>query len=239
MIDAILYKDIVKAVNNQFLDKPKRIAFFDGVSPASSKAMADVNEKIKKKSLVAVLFCNPNSQFCKDEILESLSYFHHRSKEHIDIFCCGYGAYWPEDKYPDLKTVTRIDGVEWSYSDNSFVAALEDFESKTKWRYSGENELLLLDVSPSIESDELNINSALVCNLEQMKKDGAFSSVRALFESIIRYSANNGEGDAWGFSDQKGIEVASSFLKDSILGLLPKTLQSSYRKAENYAIKQI
>ncbi|MDO6650732.1 hypothetical protein Q4540_19810 [Pseudoalteromonas carrageenovora] len=239
MIDAILYKDIVKAVNNQFSDKPKRIAFFDGVGPASSKAMADVNAKIKKKSLVAVLFCNPNSQFCKDEILESLSYFHHRSKEHIDIFCCGYGAYWPENKYLDLKTVTRIDGVEWSYSDHSFVAALEDFESKTKWRYSGENELLLLDVSPSVEPDELNINSALVCNLEQMKKDGAFSSVRALFESIIRYSANNGEGDAWGFSDQKGIEVASSFLKDSILGLLPKTLQSSYRKAENYAIKQI
>lgn len=239
MIDAILYRDIVKAVNNQFLDKPKRIAFFDGVSPASSKAMADVNAKIKKKSLVAVLFCNPNSQFCKDEILESLNYFHHRSKDHIDIFCCGYGAYWPEDKYSDLKTVTHIDGVDWSYSDNSFVAALEDFENKTTWRYSGENELLLLDVSPSVEPDELNINSALVCNLEQMKKDDAFSSVRALFESIIRYSANNGEGDTWGFSDQKGIESASSFLKDFILGLLPKDVQSYYRKAGHYAIRQI
>lgn len=239
MIDAILYKDIVKAVNSQFLDRPKRIAFFDGVSPASSKAVADVNEKIKNKSLVAVLFCNPNSQFCKHEILESLSYFHHRSKEHIDIFCCGYGAYWPEDKYPDLKTVTRIDGVDWSYSDSSFVAALEEFESKTKWRYSGENELLLLDVSPSGDPDELNINSALVCNLEKMKKDGAFSSVRALLESIIRYSANNGEGGAWGFSDQKGVEFSSSFLKDAILGLLPKPLQSSYRKAENYAVRQI
>lgn len=93
MIDSILYRDIVKAVNNQFSERPKRIAFFDGVSPASSKAMADVNAKIRKKSLVAVLFCNPNSQFCRSEILESLSYSHHRSKEHIDIFCYGYGAY--------------------------------------------------------------------------------------------------------------------------------------------------
>ncbi|WP_155903104.1 hypothetical protein [Marinobacter gelidimuriae] len=116
---------------------------------------------------------------------------------------------------------------------------MEDFESKTKWRYSGENELLLLDVSPSSDPDELNINSALVCNLEQMKKDGAFSSVRALFESIIRYAASDDAVGAWGFSDQKGIEVASSFLKDAILGLLPKPLQSSYRKAENFAIKQI
>lgn len=239
MIDAILYKDIVKVVNSQFLGKSKRIAFFDGVSPASSKAMADVNSKIKKKSLVAILFCNPNSQFCKNEILESLSYFHHQSKEHINIFCCGYGAYWPKDKYPDLKKVTSIDGVDWSYSDNSFVAALEDFESKTKWRYSGENELLLLEVSPSSEPNELNINSTLVCNLEQMKKDGAFSSVRALFESIIRYSVNNDEGGTWGFSDQKGCEVATSFLKDAILGLLPKPLQNSYRKAESYAVRQI
>lgn len=238
MIDAILYKDIVKAVNNQFLEHPKRIAFFDGVSPASSKAMADINAKTLKRSLAAVLFCNPNSQFCKSEILESLSYFHHRSKEHIDIFCCGYGAYWPQDKYPDLKVVTNIDGVNWSYSDNSFVAALEGFESKTKWRYSGENELLLLDVSPSSDPDELNINSALVCNLEQMKKDEAFTSVRALFESIIRYAAND-KGGAWGFSDQKGMDVASSFLKDAFLGLLPKSLQSSYRKAESYAVKQI
>ncbi|MCS6160744.1 hypothetical protein [Shewanella baltica] len=239
MIDAILYRDIVKAVNNQFSERPKRMAFFDGVTPASSKAMADINAKIRKKSLVAVLFCNPNSQFCRGEILDSLSYFHHRSKEHIDIFCCGYGAYWPENKYPDLKVVTTIDGADWSYSDSSFVAALEDFESKTKWRYSGENELLLLDVSPSTNPDDLNINSAIVCNLEQMKKDGAFSSVRALFESIIRYAASDKAGDAWGFSDQKGIEVASSFLKDAILGLLPKPLQSSYLKAENFAIKQI
>ncbi|SFO98075.1 hypothetical protein SAMN05216601_10458 [Ectopseudomonas composti] len=238
MIDAILYKDIVKAVNNQFSERPKRIAFFDGVSPASSKAMADINAKTHKRSLVAVLFCNPNSQFCKSEILESLSYFHHRSKEHIDIFCCGYGAYWPQNKYPDLKVVTNIDGADWSYSDNSFVAALEDFEGKTKWRYSGENELLLLDVSPSSDPDELNINSALVCNLEQMKKDEAFTSVRALFESIIRYAAND-KGSAWDFSDQKGMEVASSFLKDAFLGLLPKSLQSSYRKAESYAVKQI
>ena len=238
MIDAILYRDIVKAVNNQFLEQPKRMAFFDSVSPAPSKAMADINAKTRKRSLVAVLFCNPNSQFCKSEILESLSYFHHRSKEHIDIFCCGYGAYWPQDKYPDLKVVTNIDGVNWSYSDNSFVAALEDFESKTKWRYSGENELLLLDVSPSSDPDELSINSALVCNLEQMKKDEAFTSVRALFESIIRYAAND-KGSAWGFSDQKGMDVASSFLKDAFLGLLPKSLQSSYRKAESYAVKQI
>lgn len=110
MIDAILYKDIVKAVNIQFLGKPKRVVFFDGVNPASSNAMAN---------------------------------------------------------------------------------------------------------------------------------DGAFSSVRASFESIIRYSASRGEGGVWEFSDKNGVEMASSLLKDAILGLLPKTLQSRYRKAESYAVRQI
>jgi hypothetical protein len=239
MIDAILYKDIVESVNRQFSEQPRRLMTLDGINLESSQKMSDINSKIKKHCLVAVLFCNPNTIFCKNEILDSLSYFHHRSKQYIDIFCCGYGAYWPNKKYPDLKVVTQIDGTNWSYSDNSFVTAVEEFEEKTKWRYSGENELLLLDVGPSDDVDELNISSAIVCNLEQMKKDNAFSSVRSLFEDLIRFAASSDAADAWGFSDAKGADVAISFLKDGVLGLLPKSLQSSYRQAESFAVRQI
>ena len=240
MIDAISYQEIISAVNRDLKSAPMRIRVFDSVEPATQKAMAKINLKTKKHCLVAVLFCNPKTEFCKNEILESLSYLHHRSKKSINIFCCGYGAYWPKDKYPDLIPVTTIDGVKWLYSDNAFVSVVEEFEKKTKWQYSGENELVLVDVTPSQENDEsLNINNAIVCNLEQMKKDEAFSSVRSLFEQLIRYCATTEAADAWTFSDRKGIDVARNLLKDTILGFLPNPLQSSYRKAESYVIKQI
>lgn len=239
MIDAISYLKIVESANRDLTSTPKRIMFFDSVEPAAERAMAEINNKTKKHSLVAVLFCNPKTEFCKKEILESLSYLHHRSDKAINIFCCGYGAYWPDEKYPDLAPVTKIDGIDWLYSDNAFVSVIDEFEEKTDWKYSGENELLLLDVSPSPDKNNLNINSAIVCNLEKMKKDEAFSSVRALFEKLIRYCATTEAADAWTFSDSQGLDIAKNFLKDTVLSFLPKHLQSSYNKAESYVIKKI
>jgi len=239
MIDAIDYKTIVEAVNEGLNSQPIRLMVVDSVEPAAREIMAEVNSKTRKHSLVAILFCNPSTAFCKSEILGSLSYFHHRSKQAINIFCCGYGAYWPEEKYPDLVPAVKIDGEQWYYSDNALVAVLEEFEKKTKWKFSGENELLLLDVSPSANSAELKINNALVCNLEQMKRDKAFTSVRSFFEGLIRYCTSSEYADAFAFSDKQGLNIAKNALKDCILGLLPKSVQSSYRKAESFAIRKI
>lgn len=239
MIDAISYLEIVNAVNMNLTSLPKRQIALDSVDQASAQTMARINAKTKKHSLVAVLFCNPNTEFCKKEILESLSYLHHRSGTAINIFCCGYGAYWPKEKYPDLVPVTKIEGVDWLYSDKAFVSVVEEFEEKTNWKYSGENELLLLDVIPSSEPKILNINNAIVCNLEQMKKDNAFSSVRSLFEKLIRYCATTDAADTFTFSDMQGLDVAKDLLKNTVLGFLPKDLRVSYNKAESYVIRKI
>ncbi|ENQ1533146.1 hypothetical protein D5E75_22955 [Vibrio parahaemolyticus] len=239
MIDAISYSNIVKKVRQTHEQTLVRAVCFDSVDPVSEAAMAKINSKIKKHSLVGVLFSNPKTSFCKQEILDNLNYFHHRSKHHINIFCCGYGAYWNADKYPDLQVETAIDGAEWSYSDCAFVNLVEEFEARTKWQYSGENELLILDVSPSQNEDELSINSAVICNLEKMKNDKAFSSVRSFIEKLIRYAASSEASSAWVFSDQQGVNVGKDFLKDSILSLLPTKLQSSYNKAEHFAVRKI
>lgn len=239
MIDAISYSEMVNAVNKNLASLPVREISCDSVESASTQAVANIKAEIKKHNLVAILFCNPKTEFCKKEILESLSYLHHRSGNAINIFCCGYGAHWPEEKYPDLEQVTKIEGVDWLYSDKAFVSVVKDFEEKTKWRYSGENELLLLDVIPSLEPKVLNINNAIVCNLEQMKKDDAFSSVRSLFEKLIRYCGTTEANDTWTFSDAQGLSIAKNLLKDTLLGFLPKSLHASYNKAESYVIKKI
>lgn len=240
MIEAISFNDIINSVNVGLEKTSKRLVFFDSVDPVSNNAMAEINSKIKKHRLIGVLFCNPNTSFCKNEILYSLNYFHHRSKEKIDFFCCGYGAYWPEEHFKDQKIIVNIDGTDWSFSDEALISVIEGFENKTKWKYSGENELLLLDVTPAINEDEFfNINSAIVCNLESMKLDNAFTSVRAFIEEIIRYASTNECANLWGFSDHKGLDIAKNTLKDGILSLLPRLLQQTYREAENYVVKEI
>ena len=235
----ITYKDIIDTVKEEQNRFSGRVVCFDSVDPATSKLMAEINSKIKRHSLVAVLFCNPSTPFAKNEILPSLNYFHQRSKQYINIFCCGFGASGSAEKYSDMENVIDIDGENWFYSDEAFVNVVEEFEDKTAWKFSGENELLILDVLKNNEVSDLSINNAIVCNLEQMHKDKAFTSVRSLMEKLIGYVKSDDAANAWEFSDKQGVQVAKSSLKNAIVGLLPKEVQNFYKKAESYAVKQI
>jgi len=72
-----------------------------------------------------------------------------------------------------------------------------------------------------------------------MNRDHAFTSVRSFFEDIIHYAATSKNVDGWHYSDHKGGDIAKNYLKEVVLSLLPKTLQDTYKKAENFAVKQI
>ena len=133
MIEVVTYSDIVKSVKEVDSRRPIRMSFMDSVDPVSSNAMAEMNNKTRKGCLVGVLFCNPNTSFCKTEILSNLNYFHHRSGKNINFFCCGYGAYWPPGKFLDQITVVSVDGVDWNYSDQALISVIREFEEKTKW----------------------------------------------------------------------------------------------------------
>jgi len=74
----------------------------------------------------------------------SLNYYHHLSGKNINFYLPGYGAYW-YGSYPDGQVVAKINGVEWSYSDQMFIDFINDLETYSKWRYSGETELLMLE----------------------------------------------------------------------------------------------
>ncbi len=239
MIETVKYSDIVETIKADEKRVTGRMYCFDGVDSATENLMAEMNAKLKRHTLVAVLFCNPNTQFCKDEILNSLNYFHKRSKHYIHIFCCGFGAYEKSTKFNDIQQVVDIDGTPWFYSDTALVDVVESFEAKTNWVYSGENELLILDVIPSKDEKDITVSNAIVCNLEQMKADKAFTSVRSLIENLIRYAASSECADAWEFSDKQGISAAKDSLKDAFLGLLPKPVSAMYKKSEGFAVKKI
>lgn len=191
--------------------------------------------------LVGILLCHPGSPLAKSEILEHLPFFHVRSGEAIDFFCAGYGAYWPPNHHIDSKEVTEIDGEKWLFSNEAFNQVIEEIEDESKWRYGGETELLLIPVTKSNDGEvTFQYDYSIVCNLEAMAKDGAFSSVRAFFDRIFRFAKSKSASDStWEFSDKLGVEVAGGVLKDFIISLLPKQLKSGYKKASHYAVKNL
>lgn len=198
-------------------------------------------QESRNSKLIGILFAHPNAPISKAEIVEHLNHFHHRSGEAVDFFCVGYGTNWPDEDYSDQNNIVKIDGSDWTFSDKAFSKVIDELEAETKWTYSGETELLLVSAKKDIEgSTSLDYEAAIICNLELMLKDKAFSSVRSFFEGVFRFAKQNSEVDqTWGLSDQKGLQVGQSALKEAVLSLLPKNIKESYKKAEYYAIKNI
>ena len=250
MYEAISLDKIVKKVNSALPRKvtltkkvPEQImnnmTSLDMNSPTRYKTVRI--EESRNSKLIGILFAHPNAPLAKSEIVDYLNQFHHRSGEAVDFFCVGYGAYWPENYQPDIRKVTSIGGVDWLFSDAAFSQVIDEIQSMTKWEYSGETELLLLSARKDNSSEvQLDFGSAIVCNLEAMSKDQAFTSVRAFIEGVFRFAKRNSElNPAWGLSDEFGLSVAASSLKQAVLSLLPNKLKDSYTKAGHYAIHNI
>ena len=191
--------------------------------------------------LAGLLFCHPGARLTQAEIIPHLTHFHLRSGLGADFYCMGYGADWPPHHYVDQAVVAKAGAQTWQFSEQAFSEAIDELQQQTRWNYSGECELVLLAaVARPGTPVRLGYESAIVCNLEAMIKDGAISSARAFFNAIFAFANTAIRDDAtWMLSDAQGLKVAKDFLKDSVLGLLPKALAEGYRKAEHVAIKDI
>ena len=194
----------------------------------------------RNSKLIGILLCHPQSPLAKTEILGHLPFFHVSSGEAIDFFCAGYGAYWPPEHHADQEAVAHINGEKWLFSNDAYLQVIEELERESKWKYSGETELLLLPAVLTPNGTTLRFESAIVCNLEAMSKDEAFTSVRSFFNSIFRYVKDKSAVDpAWDFSDRMGLEVAGVLLKSAVLSLLPSKVEAAYKQASHYAVRNI
>ncbi len=200
-----------------------------------------IEKKVYRNSkLIGILFCNPNSELGKNEILSHLPYFHHRSGAMCDFYCVGYGAHWPPGHYADQKTAVCIDGNNWFFSAVAFNNIRKDLEASCDWLFSGEAELILLKVEKKNNEIHLDFDMAITCNLERMKKDNAFSSVRNFFESIFQFAENySGKDPIWDISDREGISKGKDLLLNSVLLLLPKPLRDTYKSTKHFAVSNI
>jgi hypothetical protein len=195
----------------------------------------------RNSKLIGILFCHPKSSLGGSEIVDHLSHFHLRSGDAVDFFCVGYGAYWPPEHFADQKGVTRIDGVDWLFSEMAFSNVIDEFERETAWKYSGETELILLTARRDDDGQaSLDYDSAIVCNLEAMSQAKAFTSVRSFFADVFRFAKSNTDSDpTWGLSDNKGLKLGASAVKDAVLSVLPKPLSDAYSRGEHFAVRSI
>lgn len=198
------------------------------------------DDQPKSTRMVGIVFARPNSALAKAEIVPQLSYWHYRSGEHIDFYFAGYTYAHP--LVPGYIEVPIPGAETWLYSAERFDAFRRNFESRTKWKYEGSSELLLLNARFDLQTKRgiIDFTSMICCHLDAMKNDQAIQSTERFFESVFRFAETaDGDDPTWGFSDKQGIGIAGSALKRVVLSLLPKGLDADYTKAEHFAVRDI
>lgn len=147
--------------------------------------LKDINMNIERYGVlddtIGILITRPDLITGRN-ILNSLEYFHFRTGKTVNFYLPGYGAYWTQDEYPDGKEVTTIDNVKWSFSNKMFAQFIHDLEEFTKWKYSGESELLLVELKNGI----LSYEKVMQFYLDNMLRDNTISSVHQFFEELFR-----------------------------------------------------
>ncbi len=233
--------DLRKQVVERFVSKPStRLDYMNFGRELHSEITKVKVDEGQLSKLIGILFCSPESELGKNEIVPHLNYFHVRSSYFVDFFCAGYGAYWSNEEYKDKEFVRKIAGIDWLYSPSAYDAFRKEIESAANWEYSGETDLILVTAKRIESGVYLDFPTAIVCNLEELKRIEAITSVRSFFEKIFRFGENfTNQDPVYRLSDVLGVEAGKSFLKEAVLSMLPINLDKFYKKAAPFAIRDI
>lgn len=195
---------------------------------------ADMLEHIRNNDLVedtvGILLTRPDLQ-TGEEIMGSLNYYHHLTGYNINFYLPGYGAYWNDAEYPDMRFAADINGVSWSFSDKAFVSFVNTIENVSRWKYSGESELLLIPY----HDKNLDYSNVAVFRLDAMLKDDAISSISNFITCLSRNAKHNNSVNSLAL---KG--ATKSVAKTLAQGLIDKALKdfpNPIRKGKHYICK--
>ena len=194
--------------------------------------------------MLGIFLARPASAMAKADIIPHLNDWHFRSRRRIDFFMAGYRKEaddWDGNSAADVKLEVPGQGT-CVYNAEDFDDFRSTLEGQTSWQYGGGCELLLTNAwyESDLEYVRLDFESAMCCRLDAMKSDSAFPSVEQFVEKIIRFAETCKDDDpTWSFSDSAGLQVFGSAIKRAVLSLLPKGLDSAYREAEHYAVRDV
>lgn len=195
----------------------------------------EIDRNVRKKGVIndtiGILITRPELPTGKD-ILNSLDYYHFRTGKSINFYLPGYGAYWNND-YPDGKIVTTVDDVNWSFSNQMFVLFIEDLERYSKWQYSGESELLLLELKDGI----LSYRNMMQFYLDNMIRDGVIYSVHQFLEKLFRICKD--KESLQQISNTFGINMAKQISMESLLEKLPLGLGEVFTQEKYFCIRNM
>ena len=198
--------------------------------------LSDINENARKHGIIndtiGILITRPDLPTGK-QIMNSLEYFHFRTGKSVNFYLPGYGAYWTKYDYPDGIVVTRINGVEWSFSNEMFVSFIQNLEHYSKWQYSGESELLLVELKDNV----LSYQNTMQFHLDNMLRDRVIGSIPQFFETLFRVCAN--KDSLQQISNIFGQKTVKHVSMEFVLSNVPSGLRKLFTEEKYFCVKNV
>ncbi len=170
-------------------------------------------ERSKSKNFVScILFINkedPNQKVGRN-IIENIRYFNEISGNLITFFMPGY--------YEEIFTKEKYDIFEIS----SFTSFIKDLEKQCSWKYSGETELLFLNMIDG----ELDFSNVYDYPLDSMVRKGRITDFNEVFKRLISSLKNDNELHLGRWAAGAITKETALFLLNTIGSIFSRTFPS-------------
>ena len=138
------------------------------------------------KQIVILLFVRPTAPGAK-EIIEEFDYIHYNSARYCSTYAVGYSNDFSKANEQGYKRAASIGGREWYFSNAEFVKFKDSLEHRIQWKYSGENELIILQSNPE-GRQILNFQNYIAIDINHGIRSGYIDSFQRFMEALIRSS---------------------------------------------------
>ncbi len=195
----------------------------------ASKIRADIHRR-----MIGLLFLKPGAELVSKEILDNGEYFHVRTGKEIDFFLPGYGPkeYGNDDAVFDLD----LGDTGFVMRMSEFVNCIKLLQADSSWKYSGETDLLLLDVvlSDSVHP-KFDTNNVICCNLDSLIRNKGIESIHGFLELIVQFVESGcHEFPTHKFSDLMGIQKGKDGFVNYLKSALPSGVANDIQNAVSF-----
>lgn len=143
----------------------------------------EANERqLNQKHIIVLLFVRPGLPDASS-VIDEFNYIHYNSREYCSIYAVGYSNKQTESH--DFEPVKGVAGDEWYYSDKVFIEFKDKLESRLRWRYSGDIEMIVLQSNPE-GRNILNFENYLAIDINYGIKNEYIESFPRFMESLVR-----------------------------------------------------
>ena len=191
----------------------------------------DIRQRELVEDKIGILITRPGLD-TGNHIINNLPYFHHSSSHGINFYLPGYGAYW-YGEYPDEENVVKIDNVQWSFSNSMQAAFIKKLQTVSKWKYSGESELLIIPY----HNNNLDFSQVLNFRLDDMLRDSVINSISQFFTSLFNKINEVKDNSVKRTRNSFGAKIIADVVKNEILKALPEFIQKTYNDGKYFVLK--